>query len=304
MLALGEDAAPEWLAALAAVHAAAGLLARRRSAPDARSELGLVLLALGVVLADVAFGAVADGLPLVAGWAAGSVACSALARTARRTGDEAVALAGLGGHLLLAVATALTGVAPLAAASGAAADPALAAAALASLAAAAWAAARLVEPRRPELRIGLDVVALAAVGLLSAVLVSGVALTLALAGQAVALGALARGRPDPLALPAAAAFLGAALGHALAFLAPPGALVTGVDAVLPAIAGLGAVAVAAALLARAAERRVDRAALVAAAALTGLYLASVLVVTPFQPGGDVSGLPLRCSAYASRARRC
>ena len=36
----------------------------------------------------------------------------------------------------------------------------------------------------------------------------------------------------------------------------------------------------------------DRAALGAAAALTGLYLASVLVVTPFQPGGDVSGLPL------------
>ena len=292
VLALGADAAPGWLAALAAAHAAAGVLARRSTAAGGRSELGLVLLTLGVVVADVAFAAVADGLPLVAGWAAGAVACSALARAARRTADEAVALTGLGGHLLLALATALTGVVPLDAVWDGGGDPALAAPALATLAAAAWAAARLVEPRRPELRIGLDAVALAAVAVLSAVLLDGAALTLALAGEAVALGALARQRRDPLPLPAAAAFLGVALGHALVVLAPPEALVGGLEAVLPAIAGLGAVSAAAGLLARAATRDADRGSLAAASALVALYLASVLVVTPFQPGAETAALPL------------
>ena len=255
-------------------------------------ELALVLITLGVVLGDVAFATVADGLPLVAGWAAGAVACSALARTARRGADGAVALAGLGGHLLLAVATALTGTAPLAAAAGDAPDQATAVAALAMLAAAAWTAARLVAPRTAEGRIALDAIALAAVAFLSAAVLSGVGLTLALAGEAAALAALALRRDDPLVLPAAVAFLAVALGHALALLAPPEALVAGLDAVLPAVAGLSAVAAAAALVARAAPCGPARTALAGTAAVIGLYLASAVLVTPFQPGGDVTGLPL------------
>ena len=61
---------------------------------------------------------------------------------------------------------------------------------------------------------------------------------------------------------------------------------------LPAVAGLGSVAVAAALVARAAPHGPARTALAGTAALIALYLASVLLVTPFQPGGDATGLPL------------
>ena len=296
-LGLGEDALTAWLAALAIAHLAAALLARRSL--RATDELWLALAGLGVVFADVAFASVADGLPLVLGWAAGGVAFSALARAARRPLDETVALTGLGGHLLLAVATALTGVAPLSGVAGGAPDHATAVAALAAVAAAAWSAARILAPRRPELRIVLDAIALAALGLLSAIALDGVALTLALSGEAVALAALARrtapssrAAADPVPFAGALAFLAAALGHATAVLAPPEALVYGLDAVAPALAGLGAVTLAAALVARAAPDAAARAALAGVAATIGLYLASVLLVTPFQPGADMSGLPL------------
>ena len=93
-------------------------------------------------------------------------------------------------------------------------------------------------------------------------------------------------------MPAAVVFLAAALAHALVVLAPPAALVAGLGAVLPAVAGLGAVAAAAVLVARAAPHGPARTALSGAAALIALYLASAVLVTPFQPGGDASGLPL------------
>jgi uncharacterized membrane protein len=62
--------------------------------------------------------------------------------------------------------------------------------------------------------------------------------------------------------------------------------------VLPAGGGLGAVAGAAVAVARAAADPRARLALGGGAAVVGLYLASALLVTPFQPGGDVTGLPL------------
>jgi uncharacterized membrane protein len=295
-LGLDDAATNLWLAALAVVHLAAGLLARRCARVS--RELTLTLAGLGILLTDVAFASVADGLPLVLGWAAGAVAFSALARVARHRADGAVALAGLSGHLLLSVATAVTGAAPLSAVSGGATDEATAIAALAAVAAGAWAAARLVEPRLPRWRLVLDTGALCALGFLSAIALEGVALTLALAGQAAALATLAardrkRARAfDPLPFPAAGVFLGAALLHALAVLAPPDVLVAGLDPVLPALAGVGAVAGATVLLARAAPDGLARVALGGLGASVGLYLVSALVVTPFQPGGEASGLPL------------
>ncbi|MGI8779318.1 MAG: DUF2339 domain-containing protein, partial [Solirubrobacteraceae bacterium] len=123
-LGLGDGATHAWLAALALAHLAAGLLARR--SPRVSRELTLAVAGLGIVLADVALASVTDGLPLVLGWAAGAVAFSALARGARQRADEAGTLAGLGGHLLLAIATALTGEAPLGAVTGGAPDQATA----------------------------------------------------------------------------------------------------------------------------------------------------------------------------------
>ena len=97
---------------------------------------------------------------------------------------------------------------------------------------------------------------------------------------------------DPLPLAAALAFLGAALGHALAVLAPTAALIAGLEQPLAAALGLGAVAAGAAIAGRAAPDPRVRMALDAGAALLGLYLASVLLVTPFQPGADVASMPL------------
>lgn len=50
---------------------------------------GLVTLALGVVLADVAATWMLDGLPLIVGWAASGLLFAALARSARASLDQA-----------------------------------------------------------------------------------------------------------------------------------------------------------------------------------------------------------------------
>jgi uncharacterized membrane protein len=281
-----------WLTALAVAHIGAGLTVRRSK--RVTRELTLAAAGLGIVLADVAFASVADGLPLVLGWAAGAFGFSALARAARHPADNTVALAGLGGHLLLAIATALTGTAPLSAVHGGGGNEAAALAALAALAAAAWAAARAIAPLHPRWRLGLDAVALAALGLFSAVALDGAALTLALAAESAALAAVARRdrAQDPLPFAAALAFLGASLGHALAVLAPPAALIAGLARPLEAALALAATAAAAVLAARAAARPDERVVLHAGAAVLGLYLASTLLITPFQPGADMAALPL------------
>jgi len=299
--ALDGGGASLWLAALAVVHLGAGLLTRRGARLS--RELTLALAGLGIVLADVAFASVTGGLPLVLGWAAGGVAFAALARTARHRADTAVALGGLSGHLLLAAATAVAGVAPLWIVPYGESEEAAALGALAVLAAGAWAAARLVEPRLPGLRLALDGAALAALALLSLTALDGLSLTLALAGEAGALALLAArdlrraharedGALDPLPFPAACTFAGAALLYTVAALAPPSVLVAGLDPVLPAVAGLAAVAGAGGLLTRSAAGGAHRVVLGAAAASVALYLVSALVVTPFQPGGDAAGLPL------------
>ena len=280
-----------WLGALALAHLGAALVARRSR--QATRELALAAAGLGIVLADVAFATAADGLPLVLGWAGGAVAFSALARGARHRSDSAVALAGLGGHVLLAIATALTGAVRMAAATDGSAEQATTLAALAGVAAATWAAARLIAPRHPHWRIGLDAIALGALALFSVIALDGVALTLALAGEAIALAALARRQAaDPVPFPAAVAFLGAALAHAIGVLAPPPAIVGGLERPLLAAIGLVAVAAGAAIVALAAPDGRVRVALHAGAAAIALYLASVLLVTPFQPGSDAAALPL------------
>ncbi len=280
-----------WLGALALAHLAAALVAQRSR--TVTRELALAAAGLGIVLADVAFATVADGLPLVLGWAAGAVAFSALARGARHRSDSAAALAGLGGHMLLAITTAATGAVELSALGGGLADPATALAALAGLAAAAWAAARLIAPRREDCRVALDAVALVALALFSALALDGAALTLALTGEAIALATLARRQAtDPVPFPAALAFLGVAFAHTIVVLAPPAALVGGLPDPLLATIGLAAVAAGAAIVARSAPDARVRLALESGAAALGLYLASVLLVTPFQPGTGTAALPI------------
>jgi hypothetical protein len=151
--------------------------------------------------------------------------------------------------------------------------------------------ARLAETAHPAWRAGLDGLALAVLAYLTAVALEGAALTCALAAEAISLGLVARRAGDQVAGRGAAAFLALALGHALTVPAPPSALIDGVADALQAAVALAAVAAAAAALGRLAPGGHLRAALWATAAVSGLYLASVEIVTPFQPGADAS-LPL------------
>jgi uncharacterized membrane protein len=121
-----------------------------------------------------------------------------------------------------------------------------------------------------------------------------VALSLAWAGEAVALTRLARRTKDEVATVGAGAFLVLAQTFTLLELAPPDALVYGLDPVLPALAALVAVAGATALAALwlPALHPYMRPVLGVVAALLALYAASTGLVTLFQPGGDHAGLPL------------
>ena len=281
-----------WLAALAGAHIVVGIAAahvRRIS-----REVAVGLLAIGVVLADVAFASMASGLPLMLGWALSALPFAALlgARTggssrvfdrilgrpdsesAERV-DRILALAGLLGQMVLAAGQTLVFARPEALAGPAATPEALIA--TAAFAVVAWASARLI---RHPWRIGLDAVALAAVAHLTGLALEGAALTAMFAAEALALAELGRRRQDRYAAWAAVAFAGLGVAHALLTLAAPDALFSGLEAPLAAAAALGAAAIALVLVARAPLGIPDAARnLRAAAALVVLYLASVEVVT-------------------------
>ena len=119
-------------------------------------------------------------------------------------------------------------------------------------------------------------------------LLDGVALVLVWSAGAVLLVELSwRLRSQPLAI-AALAHVGAALVHSLAVEAPPAALVEGLDEPVIATLALAAVTLAGLYCRRSEWLAPHRAALGGAAAVTLLYLASTLVVTPFQAGAPVA----------------
>jgi uncharacterized membrane protein len=276
-----QTAGHAWLAGLAAAHLAVGLGSARLHRVS--HELALSALALGIVLADVALASVLDGLPVLAAYAIAGTGFAALLRggVARR-GDEPFAAAGLGGHLLLALGQALVLDAP--GAGVASGEPSAAVLlALATVAAGCAVSARLAEASRPQWRLALDASGLAVLAALSAIALDGPALPAALAAQAVALASLARRTGDGVAGWGGIGFLVLAGAIAVGTLAPPDALVAGLDRPLDAALALGAVLSAAIALAwlAPAERRAP---LAAAAAVGALYLASVELVTPFQPG--------------------
>jgi uncharacterized membrane protein len=292
---IGEPAmAKAWLAGMALAHVAFGLAGPRLARVS--RDLGLLSLVLGVVLADVAFGLIADGAVLAIGWAASGVGFAGLLhRGTREDRDETLIGAGLGGHVALALVYTLTVDAPPADAVGGGVLSAAGAASVVALAAGCLVSARLVRSERPEWRILLDGLGLAALAYLTALALDGEALALAWAVEAATLAVLAhRAAMDPVAGWGALGFLGLAAGHALAFEAPPEALVTGLSEPLVALAALGTLTGATLLAAdrlRALQSRL-RPVLLSAAAVTLLYLASVLVVTPFESGKAVDSAVL------------
>lgn len=266
-----------WLVALAAVHLAVGMATRPTRIAR---ELRLLSLTLGVVLADVAAAMIFDGPVLATAWAVTTAGFALLARDviARRTGehDELLIGLGLGGHLLLSATQALAQAPPGALAAG---DPIAFGGhvAIAATTAAAFVAGRFAEQIRPPWRAALDATAMAGVAYLLMATLDGPLLAAAFAAQALALGTIAARARDDVAAGGAGAFLALALGHALAFEAPPIALVDGLGSIADAALALSAAAVAALYGARLLP--LARTALAATGLLTLLYLGSTAVVT-------------------------
>lgn len=300
--AAGADAlAHVWLAALAASHLAVGFAA---ASTTMNRELRLLAMALGVVLADVALGLVLHGPLLSIAWATGGAGFALLARRAFRfrredVGHDGALLGlGLGGHLMLSVAHALTQVPPdnLLGAGSVALGGYVA---VAGVACAAFVAGRFVQDVQRNWRIALDAAAITGIAYLTALALDGPMLAAALASEAIVLGRIAARERDVVAAFGGGALLSAGLCHALLIDVPVDALVAGLDDVAGAALALGAAAgaalVGAWLLGGAIDRhagdratlrrlRAVRIALAATGATTLLYLVSAALVTPFQPG--------------------
>ncbi len=262
-----------WLAALAVAHLALGLAFTR--VPRISRVLALITIGTGVLLADAAAVELSGGAALALVWAASSLVFAALlgarAATPRRAAvarpadavlgdggraDWVFAAVGLVVQLALAVSHVLTFEAPVEALQRSADSTALVA--VAAIALTAFFSARLAD-RTWELP--LDALALAAVAYFTGLALDGLPLTIALAAEAVALSFVLRA--------GAMAFAALAGMHALAVLAPPIALLDGLEHPLDAALGLLAVTAAIAFSTRSR----------AGTALSLLYLASVLTVT-------------------------
>ncbi len=296
-----ETAAHGWLVALALAHLAAGLVGARSRRVS--RELALVAGSLGVILADVAFGTLANGPVLAIGWAASAAGFAALARRAAPDGADARFLAvGLGAHVALALGHAMAADAPVNELGEVRGDPVGPVLALASVAAACFASTRLADAGLHRWRVAVDALGLAVVAYATAVAVEHpVALTVAWAAEAAALAAIARRHDDEVAGWGALAFLGGATAFAVATLAPPLALLDGLDKPLAAAAALAACAGAAALLAwrggPVLGRPPVRAGLITGAALIVLHLVSTELVTSFD-GSPQQGQALLSGVWA------
>jgi hypothetical protein len=284
--ASGKLAAEMWLAALAGTHAIAGVCRFRRFPISARMRH--VLVAIGVILADVAFGLGVSGITLVVGWGFAAIGFAWLVRrTSSQTGSEALLGLGLGAHVALTLMRALVDTPPSALGSGDAQLVALVSVSV--LAATCLASGHLVGRERPQWHSVLNALGLAAIAYLTATALTGPALVGAWCVEALALTRYARAPNDAVARYGALGFLGLAILHALAAEAPPAALVTGVSGLGAAAIALGAIALATWRAAQMQDRDLAlRHWLLGGSVGALLYLVSVAIVTAFQPGAEAS----------------
>ena len=283
----GETIANVWLAALAAVHLSLG--ASRR--PALGASLRAALLAVGLVLANVAFALSFDGLVLAIGWSASAVALAALTRTGENGGgDRALRDMGVGLQLSLALVRTLIGAPPSMLLSG---EPQLAGVvAVASFACACLLCAGL-EGRGGRAREAFAVAGLAGLAYLTAATLDGPALAAAWASEAAALLELARRRGERVAHLGGLGFAALASTYTLLAIAPPTGLAGEAVELWPAAIALAALGALAWRAARLAERGGSERALYGlAAAAAALYMASLAVV--MVPDGQVALSALWC----------
>src|ERR671914_375938 len=211
-----------WLVAVAAAHVAVGPGAPRLARVS--HGLGLLSLVLGVLLGNVAFGLIADGVVLTAGWSASAVGFAMLARrhgrgrgvervgdaSAPRYGldrDAALLDAGLGGHIALALIHTLAVDAPVADIADGGTLSAAGAAGIVVLSAACLVSGRHAGPDRFAWRAALDALGLAALAYLTGLVLDGPTLAFAWTAEAGALLALAHRICDRVAGWASLGFL-------------------------------------------------------------------------------------------------
>jgi uncharacterized membrane protein len=285
-----------WLCLLAITHLGVGLAGTRLKRLS--EEVSVLMLVVGVVLADIAYSLIVSGAAVAVGYAAATIAFAWLLRREQRgTRADALVGVGLGGQLVLSLVHVLAYDAPPGALTGDPLDLASAAFVLVFLSAALLTSARLAAHSHLEWRLALDALGLAVLGYTAAVVFDGAVLVVVLTVEALVLAQLARHTGDRLAAIGSLAYLGAALLHALALEAPPQSLIYGADELGPAAIALGACALAA--LGCGQLRPEDRPAQLAlrcSGLVALLYLASVAIVTAFQPGAEqatVLDLPVR-----------
>jgi hypothetical protein len=267
-----------WLGGMAALHLVLGLAGS--SSKRISHDLQLLVLAIGVLLADVAFAAIVSGPLLAIGWAGSSIIFAAIARGRRQVPSDALlAQLGLGGHLALAVGHALVHDASPATTGGPVDTTGLIV--TGAIAAACFTSARIASDRS-DVRAALDVVGLAFVAYLTALAADGPALAIAWAVEAVTVARIAQSQRDPVALAGMGGFLTLAGAHVLAVEAPIDVVaMAGPIAALDALA-LAAFGIAAFVCARlsGALSSEARIALDAVAAATGVYLAAATLDGP------------------------
>jgi uncharacterized membrane protein len=272
-------AAGWWFAGLGVAHVFAGL-GLLRLQPRNRA-IATWLFGVGIVGLNLAFVVLVSGLAIPIGWAAAAAALALPARSLTRSPRLVYAV--VGAQILLAAIHVLMYDAPLdavAKSDTASVWPILA------IAASAFLVARLTPSEEVEWRAATDATALAAVAYGTAVLLDGVALAGVWAAEAAVLAAVGRRLGQRVAAAGTFGFLLVAGLHTLLFEAPPDALVRGADPFWKALVAVGAVAGAAALAARFSIGlfRHDRTLLEAVAGTALVYLASLGIVSAFQPG--------------------
>ena len=240
-----------------------------------------MLLALGVVLIDAAFALRTHGAVLVGEWGVTAIGLAWVRRRWAYEGDARITLeVGAGAHIGLALLRAVLQAPRQQLGVGHPGITELGTVVI--LAIACLACARLQGEDGGPIRVALDALGLLAIGYLTAGALDGASLVVAWALEGAALAELSRRAGHRVAGCGAAAFLGGAALHVGVVEAPPQALIVGAPGLVAAAVALGALAVALLRVSRTAAATYQ-APLVGAVALVVLYLASVAVVTVFQP---------------------
>ncbi len=285
VLAHGGTVSAACAASMAAL--AAGCLVSARVASERSPEWRVVLDVVGLGAVATLTALTLDGQALVFAWVGEVLALTAIARRLddRVAGWSAVGFLGLAGAHVLALDVPVE----LPIAGTVATLLPVAAVAVAALAAARALPGVLMSDDPLPLRLALDAIGLGAVAYLTMLAVGGELLVVALAAEAAILAIVSRARQDSPSGWAALPFLGLGAIHALSFEAQPFSLVTGLPDPVAAVIAVGALAAAALVASEEMARMHEQLtpALRTAAAVALLYLASGLVVTPFESGNAV-----------------